>query len=555
MAESVLDSVDPKPGPQAEIDRVVQAATEATKKKVAFGRWAQPFDYDPERGSRAANFLTPVHDYARRFAVFSGVSESQIREKGEQLAVRVPGMPGPFIPVELEGRVLVPASPKRSELGRRWMGVDVKEAKEYTQLLASQAGKAKRFLEQFGSDVFGGSFDPPISGNPMDATRLIDTEFVPIMSGPFFKQMYLYDYLYMHARAFEMTNHSALAAAAVKIMTRFVLGRGVNFHVRHEAARMVWEEFWERNFMREKLRLAARDLPWQGELMWRFYERSKGFATVKLVDPSICWEVVTDPEDIDRVYYYHMQWPTPYQIWVSEKIPVSKYIIQQVPATNILHIKINVSSQEKRGRSDLLPAMPWIKRFNDFYNGQALKAVLEANLVFKVKIKGDQADVDAFLQNPALTELPPPGGVWIENEAVDLTSTSAQLTAGRGSAGIGQQLAAVIACSMNLPNEYFNVEAGAGGARATALVRTDPAVKTIEDRQQILREAVEQIYDHVMALALDAGRIPPEAIRNDPEASADNDEDTDFDLRDLVRTNGSAPQRRPVQAVLVRNVR
>jgi len=324
-----------------------------------------------------------------------------------------------------------------------------------------------------------------------------------------------------------------------------VLGRGVNFNIKHDKAKAEWDEFWVRNKMRDKIRLMARDLPWQGELMLRFFERAKGYVRLTVLDPSTCWEVVTDPEDIEHVFYFHFQYPTPYQLWVSGQIPVAKYIIQQVPPTNILHLKINVSSQEKRGRSDLLAAMPWIKRFNDFYNGQTIKAVLEANLVFKIKIKGDQADVDAFLSNAALTELPPPGGTWIENEAVELQATSAQLTAGRGASGIGQQIGNIVAASLNLPGEYFNIES-TGPARATALVKTDPAVKTIEDRQQLLQETIEAVYDYVMADALAAGRLDRGAIKHDPERVDDPSqvEDDDDEATPGRRTVLLRPARR-----------
>ncbi len=29
----------------------------------------------------------------------------------------------------------------------------------------------------------------------------------------------------------------------------------------------------------------------------------------RVLDASTCWEIVTDPEDIEQVYYYHFQWP------------------------------------------------------------------------------------------------------------------------------------------------------------------------------------------------------------------------------------------------------
>lgn len=460
------------------------------------GGWALKVEYDPDKDLRHEDFYTESAEYQKRFHVRPIIQPEDLKA-------------APVNP-DLSAILMEPVGTQESW---RWRPVVLNSMTEFKAFMKSTKGTEKRTRESFG-DGFG--FDGASGGQ--SNTALIDAgDFIPIMAGPFFKQLYLYDYLLMHARAFQFVNHNALAASAIKIMQRFSLGRGVSFHVRNKQARAVWEEFWERNRMRHKLREIARDLTWQGEVMLRFYDKPKrGYQAVRVLDPSTCWEVVTDPEDFEHVYYYHFQWPTPYQIWVSGQIPISRYIIQQVPPTNIMHLKINCSSQEKRGRSDLLPAMPWLKRFNDYYNGVTVKAMLEANLVWKIKIKGDQADVDAFLTNPALTQLPPPGGHWIENEAVSLEAVTAQMTASRGSMGIGGQIAAVVATSMNLPPEYLNIEQG-GAARATALVRTDPAVKTIEDRQQILRELLEDLYDRVITAAILGGRISPQAAREEPE--------------------------------------
>jgi hypothetical protein len=475
---------------------ILDATAEKTNKPAA--GWLIRVEYDPEKGYTNDDFMVRSDEYAKRF----NVRPTMLNHGGD------------IYEPQLDAVLMEPVNAKEGNTWR-WKPTLVQGMQQFAQFFESERGKQKHLRESFGDSMFG--FDG--SSSLPSATGLIDQEFIPIMAGPFFKQLYLYDYLYMHARAFELTNHNALAAAAIKIMQRFALGRGISFHIKHKQAREIWQEFWERNRMRDKLRQIARDLTWQGEVMLRFYDKpERGFISLRVLDPSTCWEVVTDPEDFEHVYYYHFQWPTPYQIWVSGQIPISRYIIQQIPPTNIQHLKINCSSQEKRGRSDLLPAMPWLKRFNDYYNGITVKAMLEANLVWKIKVKGDQADVDAFLTNPAMTQLPPPGGHWIENDAVDLQPISAKLTAGgaRGSQGIGGQIAAVVATSMNLPPEYMNIEQG-GAARATALVRTDPAVKSIEDRQQLLRELLEDLYDRVITAAILGGRISKDAAREEPQ--------------------------------------
>lgn len=468
--------------------------------------WLAKTEYDPDKGTRAADFQVSAHALARRFAV----SES------DDFKINVPGVGDDIRPREVSGVILEPVADRK-----RWRPVSIESRADLKEFNESERGRHKRFIEQWGLDSDFGS------GNSMDNTSLIDRdEFVPLMGGPFYKQLYIYDYLLMHSRAFQLVNHNALAASAVKQLTRFVVGRGVSFHIRNDAARAVWEEFWNRNNMRARVRQMARDLTWQGELLLRYYEKQRGYATLRVLDASSCWEIVTDVEDIDHVYYYHFQYPTPYQIYGVGQIPVTKYIIQQIPPTNIQHLKINVSSQEKRGRSDLLPSMPWLKRFDDFYNGITLKQVLEANLVWKITVEGDQADVDAILASQDLQQLPPPGGVWLQNSAVNLEPVNATMTSSRGGSDVGSEIASIVATSLNLPREYFNI-GGPGAARATALVRTDPAVKTIEDRQQLMRETLEEMYDRVLSMAITAKRLDPSAAREEPDVTSGDDNDDD----------------------------
>ena len=60
--------------------------------------------------------------------------------------------------------------------------------------------------------------------------------------------------------------------------------------------------------------MLARD----GELMVRTYVDKTGLngdVIVRAIDPSTVWEIVTDPEDIENVYYYHQQFATQYQVF------------------------------------------------------------------------------------------------------------------------------------------------------------------------------------------------------------------------------------------------
>lgn len=477
------------------------------KKQKPMGKWVGVVKYDPDKGTRESDLQTNVYDYIKRFDLREGY-------KKEQCDV------WPFRDTSIKtiGRAVVQTWNAREA---KYEPKTIDGFTSLKQFYESDEGKVKRLREagdplfDTGSSNFGG----------LSPTRLIDTEFIPIMAGPFFKQLYIYDYLYMHARAFELVNHNPLAASAIKLLQRFTIGRGLSFHIKDDEVRKVWDEFWTRNEMDKLIKDIARDFNWQGEIMLKYLEVDDGRLSIRNVDPSTCWEVVTDPEDIKKVYYYHFQWPSQYQIWVSGKVPISQYFIQQIPPTNIQHHKINISSVEKRGRSELLPGMPWLKRYDDLFSGKTLKAVLEANMVWKVTVKGDQGDVDALQLSENVQELPPPGGTWVQNEAVDIEPMSANLTASRGDGGVGQEIANTFATSINLPGEYFNISGERGSARATALVRTDPAVKTVEEKQQTVKEVIQEAYERVVTTAILAGKLPKEKARKDPEMVQGRDPD------------------------------
>jgi hypothetical protein len=483
------------------------------KKNKPYAKVLGGMKYDSEEGIRPRDFLTPTHDYVRRYNVRESFKKTKANEKDWPYADAV-------IKPDLKAVFQV-----WNESNKAFEIKDVKGYAELKSFFESDEGKAKRLMESGGFDIDGGGMG---RGTQMNAERLLDTEFVPIMAGPFFKQMYIYDYLFMHSKAFELVNHSALAAAAIKIMQRFTIGRGLSFHIKDDDVRDCWDEFWIRNQMAKRSRGIARDINWQGEIMLKYLEIEDGRLSVRSLDPSTCWEIVTDPEDIEKVYYYHFQWPSQYQIWTSGQIPVSQYFIQQIPPTNIQHHKINVSSMEKRGRSELLPGMRWLKRFENLYDGRTLKAVLEANLVWVITVKGDQGDVDALTASQNVQEMPPPGGTWIQNEAVSLEPASASLTAGGRGMDVGQEIANVFMASLNLPGEYINVSGDHGGsARATALVKTDPAVKTIEEKQQMVKEIVMEMYERVLTSAVMAKKLDPKkaAQAANPDIVPEDDPD------------------------------
>jgi hypothetical protein len=338
-----------------------------------------------------------------------------------------------------------------------------------------------------------------------------DAEYVPIMGGPFSKQLYLFDFLSMHAKAFEMWNHNPVAHQIIKITTFFTLGRGVQVKFKNAKAQAHWDKFEKRNKFYYMLREHWCDeLSRDGELIFRIFKDpigNPGEVVIRRLDPSTVWEIITDPEDIEKVYYAHQQYPTPYQVFYEQdnlNIPSTKYVINHIAACEMLHYKINCDSGEKRGRSDLFPIMTWIKRLKDFYTARTIRAIMQACVVWKNIIKGDLSDVQAAMN--AYGKQPPLAGTlhW-ENEASTLTPMAIDLK-GSDARDDGEALLNLVCVGAGIPRQYLGI--GSDQAKGTAVIASEPGMKKFQDRQELVKQIVRDVAELVTEEGMTAGKIP-----------------------------------------------
>lgn len=505
--------------------------------------------YDPEVSDR--EFYHPIQEFAQLYNV-------PVRHKGE------------WADPPVAHRIQM-VRPVRE--GNRWgwalEEVRAKDGKALHDLSETQAYRQSRFLEATGEwgdiddakwkkikeayDPFAyGDYGDGQAGGGGGVMAAIDTEFIPIMGGPYYRQLYLYAHWEMLAKAFEIKNHSELARAAIMITSDFTIGRGVAWKISNDRVKGVWEEFWTRNRLDDKLRVWCDDLTWQGELLLRKDCPLKGFLRVRSMDPSVCMEIITEPTDIEQVYFYHCQFPTQYQLpYLTMRgqrmdVPLMRYVVEQLPPKEVYHVKLNVSSSEKRGRSDFYVSLGTVKRYRDWINAVTLRDMLQANLVWKVKLKGDDADTQAFVEDPNNSILPAAGGLWVENDALTLEGMHTDTTArgGNQAANTGAQLTALFATGQQMPVAYFNTNSQ-GAARATALVQGEPFSKKTATRQQVFKRLLDHLFEEVMELAVRAGRLTTEEIRGedaDPEwlFPAAYEEDRSAKFADLTTAKGLA---------------
>ena len=340
--------------------------------------------------------------------------------------------------------------------------------------LVKRLSEARLLTEGFADFDFSNDFDP----NQY-------TEFAPLMAGPFNKQLYLTDYLRMHSLAFEAWNHNPIAKRCVELLSQYTFGRRFKVRIKDAAKDKAWKDFNEKNNIREHVsQYWVREYCIYGEIMLNN-------ENWQLVDPSTVWDIITDPDNIRDVYYYYQSYPTAYQMFTgytvagepgSAQVRSEEFIVRQIPAHKIIHIRGNCVSNEKRGRSLLFPILGWLKRIKDLYNAVVLRQWLMSCFIWDDTVKGNAADIAAHAAQ--YSTMPKAGSTFVHNESVERKPMPAIESASRGSAsGVGEEIIAFIATAIGIPKEFLNVITSGGGSRATALTSAEPFTKVIEDIQ------------------------------------------------------------------------
>ena len=313
------------------------------------------------------------------------------------------------------------------------------------------------------------------------------TEYAPMMGGYFFAQMYLSDMLKQMAYAFEAWNHNPLAHRAINALAQYTLGRRFDWKMNKKAKdydkkQRAWDFYCNDINLRQRLSKF-----WVRE-KHIFGEQMINKKTSQSLHPATVWEIITDPVDLTNVYYYYRSYPTQYQMFTGSNVggganvKAQDYIVEQIPYNQIIHIKGECTSFEKRGRSTLFPVLGWLKRIKDAYNAQVTRDQMQADYAWDVTVKGGPQDVSAFMA--AYANIPKgSGNQFVHNEAVTREIVTPGAGGAKGSSNSSDAVLAFIATGLGFPKDFFNIIAASGGNRATALVAAEPFTKVIEDGQ------------------------------------------------------------------------
>lgn len=296
--------------------------------------------------------------------------------------------------------------------------------------------------------------------------------------------------------SWEAGTRNPIGKRITRIIPQFVMGRGVKGSSTDARLNSEWTSFARRNNLKLRLKNTVRELVMFGEVFNRFFRRPEGLVQRSL-DPSTIWDIVTNPDDIEDVHYYHQQFVVanqmPLSIRPGQLAPTaSTLVIRQIPADEIDHFKINATSSEKRGRSELYAILGWLLRFKEFCNDRVVLNKMRAMFALDVAVDGDASQLSAAEQQFARPL--GPGAVLIHNKAVTVDFKNANNNANEAKTD-AEMFLKIIAVGAGVSEQFLGVSYNS--TRAGALISTEPDVKNFEDYREIVEEMLMRAADRV----------------------------------------------------------
>ena len=367
----------------------------------------------------------------------------------------------------------------------------------------------RKARESWAAEGWGGGFSgggagfgaPYQSNSDLGSNFGLDpnsfTEFTPWFSGPFYKNI-PYAYFPGMAAAREAVTHHPIAARSANILPQYAFGREFPIECKDKEVNKLWRVYLRKTKMRRKLRKHwGREYFTDGEL-------TINKADLVSIDASTIMDVVCEGWDefLDRPLYLQQMYQTATQTYAGIEVPgvpkskdskPGKWIIRQIPADQVIRMKGNCTSQEKRGRPFIFSILGWLKKLKDTYTGKILAEQLQACFVWDDEVDGSASDVAAH--GAQYNFIPVAPSIFVHNKAIKRTPLAP--TAGKSGSGTdtAQEILALLATAMGFPKDFFNVMAQGSGSRATAIVGSEPFTKVIEDFQQDFKDLLDDIIE------------------------------------------------------------
>lgn len=329
----------------------------------------------------------------------------------------------------------------------------------------------------------------------------------------------------LRTQARQLVHTNPYARNLLRLLEVYVAGSGLTLNVNAtepdavepavlRRATQLWQQFLRGNARHFTFRETARRTWRDGECFVRLYSQPQWPPTVRYIDPecigspddpTIAAGIITDAEDIETTLAY-------------QRIDsASGHLVEEIPAAEMVHIKVGVDSNEPRGVTIFAPVLASLSSFDKWLEIELQARKLQASIVLWRKVQGGPSQATAFTETlssasgtdangPFRRERYRPGTILTTSPQTELQFLQPQTNFG-DAVPLGRMMLLGIAAGAGVPE--FMLSADASNANyASTMVAEGPAVKLFESEQQFFAAALEPLWRWVMREAVREGFLP-----------------------------------------------
>jgi hypothetical protein len=321
----------------------------------------------------------------------------------------------------------------------------------------------------------------------------------------------------------------------IDVCAVYVFGRGVEVSSDDPDANDVLQEFFERN-SKVLGQVALCDLErrkmYDGNLFFAFFPDSvdTGLTTVRTIDATEMMDIITDPDDTDKPWYYR-------RVWVARMFDVESGQIRtegqecyypalgfdpdikpdtlnSIPVmwdTPVYHRKCGAVAKWNFGCPIIYPAIDWAKASRRFLEACATVKQALATFAMSITTKGGQQAIQG-LKNELSTTVGPQAAIWDTNPPpvnaatfVSGPGTELQFMNASGKGGDPEEVRRfLLMCCMSVGvPETFLADVSTGNL-ATATTLDRPTELVFLEKQEGWREDLALIAQYVLTVSKNA---------------------------------------------------
>jgi hypothetical protein len=295
-----------------------------------------------------------------------------------------------------------------------------------------------------------------------------------------------------------------LAFRVVSLTTDYVVGSGIQVSSPVAYVDRFVSEFWQHRQNRMGMRIYSwcDELARAGELfVVLFTNPADGMSYVRTIPAVKVDRIEVDDEDLERELKYH-------ELRNDDVIQGKWWAGWEMAKDNLetpvmLHYAVNRAVGCVRGQGDLVPILPWLRRYREWLEDRVRVNRYKNAFLWHVKLEGaGPGDIEA--KQGQYSKPPSPGSVIVTDETEEWSPVQPKIQA-EDVKDDGKALRLMVAAGAGVPLHYL--AEGETATRTTAREMVGPTVRHYEHRQRFFCELLVDVIEKAAYRARVAGRL------------------------------------------------